>query len=1195
MSMFKTSAASRLLGVLAFATISCLRPRGILGSSIVNRQYGEWWKKRKLKKIICVFVISLLVIIGAFSFGPSIFSGMRAKVDYPVTQRGLNYVDVDYGNGTHTWASMPQAVWNGLVGVPYIFIDKYAILGYYQVQSGLIGARLYNGYTVFYDPNMTEIRVASEQWFLQHYNPKMGGEQWHDASMSNLKWSIVKGDDYVDVVKTWDTSYSTTTGVLTITFHFAESLKHTVTWVNTSVTWMEPRFEQYWTGIVGQSCVTSKNEQNRDYAFRVLKSDGRLSVFESQFSAIEVLNFTEVDLSAGMKKASFVFSGFDLSKPITVDPDTATLNNPTEDGYLQYDGSTYTRWSTESFVQFFWTSYPTPDLYYRGYVEWGISSIPDSATIDNVAFLYHGSETFTLSHNYIYAMANRPSTSTNPTVYTDAADGTAYLFDDMIFVEKGTGKDVGGASGPAWDTNPKTDLQSHLSSDWFAFGFYCSADGSKMGANLIYSEEYTSANPKPTLYVTYTSNTAPTNDQLTLDLTEASYKGTKTLLAGKQDYKFVYKCSDAQGVTDITYAEIRLDSYAPSSLQEHYNTGDEGSDRAYSTYWIAQTFTVDARHTVTSVKLKLYKKGNPGTVTVSIRATDGTHPTGSDLTVGTTDGNTLPTASPYEWRQITLTSYALSANTKYAIVVRAPGGDGSTTWVRWVYDYYDSLYAGGNYEWSQESGDYWSSAGYDFMFEVWGSSSKNVILRATRGSGDTWTFSEYSDPSNYVTLNTAGSSHSTSGNQKTFNFLVKINWNWDDAETLGVRAYVIDSASASDQDDYAGTFGVENDLTSSSLTVNDYRCNPSGPTYLIDSYSETNQGVNRALAGLFPTTENQRAAGGQCFQCVGGNYKLAFGQFYLYKAGNPTGTAYAKLYAMTGTYGSSGKPTGNPLATSDGFDVSTLTTGYQLITFTFSGTEQYAMTENAYYVIVFTNPTSGTIDTNNFVFIGSDTTSPTHAGNYVKWFAGAWSCDSDEDCCFYVYVTLTGRQTLTFSGYLYYEGTSIPPPDGDYQVKVKLGTQKGSTDTTLVGGAFSIDVVTESSVGSYSYTVEATYMMGAGAFSAVIVDRIKITFGGIVGNTIDVDAGGKVWYQAIYEYDSAPFTGSSGTLYLNGTAMTWETNCWTYAFPYSMSGSQAVFHITSVTESTYGLTVINNVAGDLVLNWATMQITIQKP
>jgi len=352
-----------------------------------------------------------------------------------------------------------------------------------------------------------------------------------------------------------------------------------------------------------------------------------------------------------------------------------------------------------------------------------------------------------------------------------------------------------------------------------------------------------------------TPNNPPTNDLLDLDLFWATYKDEKTLLCAEEDYDFYYQCSDANGVTTISYAQIQLD------------------------------------------------------------------PTG-----------------------------------------------------------------------------------------------KNVILRATRGAGDVWTFSEYSDPNDYVTLNTGASSHSTSGTQKTFDFLVAINWNWgDSAETVGVRCYVVDSQSASDTDDYANVFGVEAHLTSASLTVSDYRVNPS--------------------------------------------------------------------------------------------------------------------------------------------------------------------------------------QTLTFSGYWYYDGTSIAPPNGNYAVAVKLlGVQKGSTDTTLVSGAFSIsDVTAEATVSSYSYTIEATHMTGAGSVSAVIVDKIRIVACGIVGNVIDTRTGGKAWYQAVYEYDNASFTNSKGILYLNGSAMIWAVDRWTYAFSYQTSGNPAVFHITSVTESTYGLTVINNVAGDVILNWATMQITVNKP
>jgi hypothetical protein len=341
----------------------------------------------------------------------------------------------------------------------------------------------------------------------------------------------------------------------------------------------------------------------------------------------------------------------------------------------------------------------------------------------------------------------------------------------------------------------------------------------------------------------------PTNDQLTLDLTGASYKDTKTLLCAKQDYKFVYKCSDANGVTDITYAQIQLD------------------------------------------------------------------PTG-----------------------------------------------------------------------------------------------KNVILRATRGSGDAWTFSEQSDPSNYVTLNTGGSTYSTNGNQKTFNFLVTINWNWgDSAETVTVRCYVIDSVSMSDQDDYTNIFGVEAHLTSASLVVSDYRCNPS-------------------------------------------------------------------------------------------------------------------------------------------------------------------------------------QTSLTFSGYWYYDGTSIVPPDGNYAVVIKLsGVQKGSTDTTLVSGAFSInDVTAESTVDSYSYTVEATYMSGAGSFSAVIVDRIKVLSYTVsdsranINDNVDIDA------TLRYEYDNTAIT--TGTITINGYSASHIGSGVYRITRTSVSVTSITYNTVAGSESTYGLNTVNQNSQTTTVIWDRLQV-----
>ena len=160
---------------------------------------------------------------------------------------------------------------------------------------------------------------------------------------------------------------------------------------------------------------------------------------------------------------------------------------------------------------------------------------------------------------------------------------------------------------------------------------------------------------------------------------------------------------------------------AAPDLYEHYNTGDDIiSSGPVGSGWYAQTFTAESDHSITSVRLKLGRNGSPGTVTVSIRATDGTgHPSVPDLTSGTTDGDTLPTGSPWEWREIALTSYPLTSGTKYAIVVRAPDGDVSN-YLRCCADA-PGGYAGGNWEVSGNSGATWAvSQDIDLMFEVHG-------------------------------------------------------------------------------------------------------------------------------------------------------------------------------------------------------------------------------------------------------------------------------------------------------------------------------------------------------------------------------------------------------------------------------------------------------------------------------------------
>lgn len=159
-----------------------------------------------------------------------------------------------------------------------------------------------------------------------------------------------------------------------------------------------------------------------------------------------------------------------------------------------------------------------------------------------------------------------------------------------------------------------------------------------------------------------------------------------------------------------------------ATLYEYYNTNDDGDRGVSGNIWLAQTFTPSTAHKITSVKLLMFKEGSPGTVTVSIQGVDGSdHPDGSDLCSGTIDGNSLTTNTNGVWYEITLGDGSnLSADTKYAIVVRAPDGSiGNEVHCR--SDRTDPTYVDGCRERSLDGGSSWTSyTGEDFMFEDWG-------------------------------------------------------------------------------------------------------------------------------------------------------------------------------------------------------------------------------------------------------------------------------------------------------------------------------------------------------------------------------------------------------------------------------------------------------------------------------------------
>ena len=165
-----------------------------------------------------------------------------------------------------------------------------------------------------------------------------------------------------------------------------------------------------------------------------------------------------------------------------------------------------------------------------------------------------------------------------------------------------------------------------------------------------------------------------------------------------------------------------------------------------------------------------------------------------------------------------------------------------------------------------------------------------------------------------------------------------------------------------------------------------------GDTVLCDSYSESNQDQ---VSSLYSGSDIKI---GQSFTGDGKTAESC--KFYIYKSGSPTGNAVATIYAHTGTFGSTGTPTGPALATSDNFDVSTLTGNLALVEFNFTGANKITLTNGTHYFIVLEY--SGG-DVSNKVVFGFDT-SGSHSGNVADYDSSWGTLDFfGSDLCFYIY------------------------------------------------------------------------------------------------------------------------------------------------------------------------------------------------
>lgn len=262
---------------------------------------------------------------------------------------------------------------------------------------------------------------------------------------------------------------------------------------------------------------------------------------------------------------------------------------------------------------------------------------------------------------------------------------------------------------------------------------------------------------------------------------------------------------------------------------------------------------------------------------------------------------------------------------------------------------------------------------------------------------------------------------------------------------------------------------------------------------LIDSYDETN------YSSVSDTIGNDTAIAdvqfGQSFTGNGSDASRAV--FYMRRTGNPTGSLTAKIYAHSGTFGTSSVATGVALAVSDPLGPNDIPTTRGLVSFTFSGANRINLANASKYVIAI-DGSALAIDGSNSVQGGLDTTAPTHAGNFC-YFDTTWHA-SATDAIFYMYGetgptvgTLTaapiGSSRFTSNGQVYGVGTSTVDEAGFVYSTAPLPLP-GNVAPTLSGYSGYVSTVTTYPVNTAYYQrisgleTSSTYFVRAYAHNA---------------------------------------------------------------------------------------------------------------
>jgi hypothetical protein len=112
---------------------------------------------------------------------------------------------------------------------------------------------------------------------------------------------------------------------------------------------------------------------------------------------------------------------------------------------------------------------------------------------------------------------------------------------------------------------------------------------------------------------------------------------------------------------------------------------------------------------------------------------------------------------------------------------------------------------------------------------------------------------------------------------------------------------------------------------------------------------------------------------------------------------------------------------------------------------------------------------------------------------------------------------------------------------------------------------------------------------------SIIWDRVAVTDSAVLDGLVQAGSPQIVWLTAEYEYDSARFDDSKGTVLLNGEPMTWSNQNarWEHTLTSGSLGPQ-VYEATGVEDDVFRLTSVRNLARKMEITWDKIEVNRTK-